>query len=228
MAENTSTTPPESNQSTQPQQPAQPIASQEPSVQKPLADETQKIAQETLQKGMEQLKQVNVQDFLKPKEGQPPVTSEEKLWGLISYIPLMAIIPLIIKPKSEYIRLHGRQGLMLFFIFFFCIFIYIVPFIGPLIGGLIQLGIFVVGIYSLYQAFIGNWWKIPILGDLAAQIPLDFFAQVTTEALTGQPAPEQPSASGEQEMNPPQEQVPPSVPPEQTPPTQQPPQAPPQ
>lgn len=169
-----------------------------------VADGAQKMAQQAQQVGADaqkvgveaqkmagQAKDVLEQatQMLVGKAGdQPKVTSDEKLWAALSYIPMIALLSLIIKPRSEYVKLHGRQGLVLFIIFFLSIFLYIViPPLGPLLGGLIQLGIFVLGIYSILQAFVGNWWKIPIIGDLAKMIPAEAFAKVTTEALTGQP-----------------------------------------
>jgi uncharacterized membrane protein len=97
---------------------------------------------------------------------------------------------LVINPRSEYIKLHGRQGLLLFLISFFSIFVYIVPFIGYVIGGIIHLGVIGIGLFSMYQAFIGNWWKIPVLGDLAGLIPVEIFTKVTREAVMGPKATE--------------------------------------
>ncbi len=122
-----------------------------------------------------------------PAVTQPQVTIDEKIWGALAYIPMVALLALLVKPESAYIKLHGRQGLMLFIIFFLSLFLYVIfsP-LGPLVAGLLQLGLFVVGVYSLYQAFIGNWWKIPVLGDIAEKIPVSLFTKVVTEAVTGQ------------------------------------------
>ena len=145
-----------------------------------------------LQQGVDQLKQMNVGQMFSAAANQPKVTNEEKLWSLASYIPLAGVLALLFRGDSKFVRLHGRQGLLLFAIFFFCIFIYLIPFLGPFLGGLIQFVIFVLGIFSMYQALIGNWWKIPMLGDIAEQIPVDLFTQVTKEVITGQVAPQPP------------------------------------
>jgi uncharacterized membrane protein len=172
--------------------------------------------------GMDKLKQTGVTGMFKKAENQPAVNMEEKLWAGISYIPLVAIVALIIKPESGFIKLHGRQGLLIFLIFFFCIFVYLVPFIGPLFGGLIQLALFVLGVFSMYQAFVGNWWKIPVIGDLAEVIPLSLFEKVTKEVITGQPsAQESQSSEGSQGVGAepsPSEQTQQSEPPKEQPP----------
>ena len=35
----------------------------------------------------------------------------------------------------------------------------------------------------MYHAFVGNWWKTPILGDIAEMIPVDIFVQTTRNAM---------------------------------------------
>lgn len=123
----------------------------------------------------------------KPTEPQPPVTQDEKIWAALSYVPMVALVSFLIKPKSNFVKLHGRQGLLLFLIFFFSIFLYIIlPPLGPILGGLVQLGVFVIGIFSIYQAIMGNWWKTPVLGNIADMIPVEMFTSVTTQAITGQ------------------------------------------
>jgi uncharacterized membrane protein len=153
-------------------------------------DQAKKAAQDVsgqLMGGMDQLKKVDVTNMFKPASGQPAVTQYEKLLGGVSYIPLAPIGTLIIKGDSNYVKLHGRQSLVLTVIFILCIFLYVIPYIGVWLAGVIQFAIFVLGVFSMYQAFVGNWWKIPILGDIADMIPIGFFVQVAKEAVTGQP-----------------------------------------
>ncbi len=169
-----------------------------------------------LQQGMDALKSTGVTDLFKAAENQPKVTSTEKLWAMVSYIPLVAVLALLISGESKYVRLHGRQGLLVFLIFFFCIFVYLVPFIGPLLGGLVQFALFILGVFSMYQALIGNWWKIPVLGDIAEMIPIDFFTTITKEVVTGQAAPQQDMQEAQDQpqqaaQEPPQQPTPPSA-----------------
>lgn len=130
--------------------------------------------------------QDSVTTLIKPAANQPSVTSDEKLWGFISYLPLIgSILALILKPNSDYIKLHGRQGLLVFIFFFFNIFIYLFPYIGPFLGILVHFGLILLAMFSMYQALIGNWWKIPVFGDIAEMIPIDLFVKVTREAVMG-------------------------------------------
>lgn len=158
----------------------------------------------------------------KPSQPQPPVTQDEKLWAALSYVPMVALVSFLIKPKSAFVKLHGRQGLLIFLIFFFSIFLYIIlPPLGPIIAGLIQFGMFVVGIFSIYQAVLGNWWKTPVLGNIADMLPIDMFTSVATQAVTGQESSQAPVEPVSAEATPAEgaQQTPPAPPAEQTPPT---------
>lgn len=143
------------------------------------AQNTDAVIQES---GAQQSSQ-NFAQFFQPVPNQPRVKQIERLWAGISYLPFLAILPLILYPKSQYIRLHGRQGLLLSLFFFFCLFLFLVPFIGVFVGGLCQFFCFFLGLYSLYQAFIGNWWKIPVFGEIAQFIPLDLFSKLNNEIV---------------------------------------------
>ncbi|HLG25965.1 MAG TPA: hypothetical protein VI588_04260 [Candidatus Gracilibacteria bacterium] len=204
---------PQANQG-QPQTPAQPAQqnTEQPQAQQPGAQPQPEAKKDTGAPGevkMPEMPKMEMPSILKKAENQPPVTSEEKLWGLASYIPLVGLIALIVKPESAYVRLHGRQGLLLFMIFFFSIFVYLLPFIGPLIGALVHIGVIILGAFSMYQAFIGNWWKIPAIGDIAEQIPVDAFTKVTREAVMGPGAPDSGAA---QQQQPPEAPASPATP----------------
>ncbi len=138
-------------------------------------------------------------EALKKAGGQPSVTSEERVWALVAYIPLIALMALVLKPRSDFLKLHGRQGLLIFLIFFFSIFVYLVPYIGPVMGVIIHLAMVGIAIFSMYQAFIGNWWKVPVLGDIAELIPVDMFAKVTREAVMGEKVSEEIEQKGIEE-----------------------------
>lgn len=150
--------------------------------------------------GQEGVKQVNslFNQFAQPlntqnQQQQPAVTKDEKVYATISYIPFVAILSIIIKPDSAYVRLHSRQGLLLTVLFLFSgIFAAIVTIfglIGQLLGlliGLIPLACIFIGAYSMYLAMVGYWWKIPLLSAVSDLIPVEAMAKVSKENITGQ------------------------------------------
>lgn len=128
------------------------------------------------------------QDLRKPEVGK-----DEKVYGAIAYIPFVALISIIIKPDSAYVRLHAKQGLLLSALFILGgIFAAIVSMFGVLgivfasIIGLLMIAFIVVGVYSLYLAASGYWWKIPVLSAVSDLIPVEAMAKVSKENITGQ------------------------------------------
>jgi uncharacterized membrane protein len=142
---------------------------------------------EGAQQVTDQLKNVDIQKMFKAAPGQPAVTQYERLLGGVSYIPFVPIVTLVLKGDSNYVKLHGRQSLAITIVFILCMFLYILPYVGFGLAGIVQFGLFILGIYSMYQALVGNWWKIPVLGDIAEMIPIGIFVAVAKEAITGQP-----------------------------------------
>lgn len=162
-----------------------------------LASKTEQVSASTegQKKQSDQTATQNKAQDKQTKPPEPPTTTDERLWGALSYIPMVALISLLMKPTSAFVKLHARQGLTIFVTFFLTIFLYIIlPPLGPLLGGLVQMALFVVGIYSLYMAFTGNWWKIPFINEISEKLPVDLFTKVTREAITGQPPVEVPPA----------------------------------
>lgn len=121
-----------------------------------------------------------------PAAPQPPTAQDERIWAALSYIPMVALVAFLIKPNSDFVKLHGKQGLLLFIIFFISLFVYFLfPPLGAFLAMLAQFACFVIGIYSIYQAMMGVWWKTPVLGQLADVIPVAMLTNVATKALTG-------------------------------------------
>lgn len=152
--------------------------------------------QQLQQMGQEGVKQVGnaVGQLVKPQmSNQPPVNKDEKVYAAISYVPFVALVSIIIKPDSSFVRLHAKQGLLLALIFFFIgIFAAIVSLfgiIGQLLAfvlGLVPLAALIVAIYSMYLSYLGYWWKIPVLGSVADVIPVEWMAKTSKQNLTGQ------------------------------------------
>lgn len=177
-------------------QQAQQVATQAQQTAAVVGQQAQQLAGTASQAGAQA--QQFVKDYLMPKANQPKVRTDEKLWAMASYIPLVSLASLVLMSGSEYVKLHGRQGLLMSIILLFSIILAIFPFIGLSLYGLIVFVLFILSLFSAYQALIGNWWKIPVLGDIAEMIPVTLFAQITKEAITGQVSEQQPAAEGQQ------------------------------
>lgn len=139
-----------------------------------------------------------VGQFTQPLSGggqtvQPRVTKDEKIYGALAYIPFVSMVCIILKPDSAFVRLHSKQGLLISVIFLFvgllAAIVSIFGIIGQLLSillGFIPLACLVIGVYSMYLAMTGYWWKIPVLGSVADLIPVEMMAKVSKENITGQ------------------------------------------
>lgn len=92
---------------------------------------------------------------------------EGKILAILSYLGILCLVPLLLKKNNKFVLFHGKQGLVLFLGEIAAAIISIIPFLGWLIG---FLGVMLFGIVSLIgivQVLMGNYWKIPIVAELA-------------------------------------------------------------
>lgn len=158
---------------------------------------TEGVAQ-AQQAGKESVEKIGnlVGGVLQPKKddaNQPPVNKDEKVYAAISYIPFVALVSIIVKPDSAFVRLHAKQGLLLALIFFFVGILAAIVSLFGIIGqflafllGLVPMAVLFIDIYSMYLSFMGYWWKIPVLGAVADVIPVEWMAKTSKSNLSGQ------------------------------------------
>ena len=112
-----------------------------------------------------------------PAGSTPPAATDggltPNLVGLLCYITIIpAIIFLAIAPynRDRFVRFHAWQSLI-FGIGAFVIHIILmfIPIIGWAINGLLALLFLALWIVAMLKAFQGQEWKIPIIGNIAAQ-----------------------------------------------------------
>lgn len=95
---------------------------------------------------------------------------EGKAYAILSYLWILCLVPLILKKDNKFAMFHAKQGLVLF------IGELVVSFVGmiPILGWLIFLaGTPIFGVLSLIgivQVLMGNFWKMPVAGDIAEKI----------------------------------------------------------
>lgn len=121
-----------------------------------------------------------------PKKAISTVPSDEKLIAALGYIPMLFVGPLIMKPKSVFCQVHGKQGLLITIITFVTLFLLALI---PAIGSLLFLGLIGLIAISAFQAYSGVEWKVPVLYDIAQKINVDaLFAGTTVKPVATPPA----------------------------------------
>jgi uncharacterized membrane protein len=96
----------------------------------------------------------------------------DNLAGALSYIPIVAIIFLLIEPynKSKFVRFHAFQCLFMAVAWIATGFVLaVIPIIGWLLIPIVALGFFILFVVCFIKAYGGNIFKVPVVGELAAK-----------------------------------------------------------
>lgn len=114
-------------------------------------------------------------------EFDPADIEKNRVFGGLSYLWILFILPLFACPNSRFARFHANQGLLLFIIEAVINLIFaaviklvkIVPILGAvaagvlgLIQGIIGILLLVLAIYCLVRAFDGKADEIPVIGSI--------------------------------------------------------------
>jgi len=111
-----------------------------------------------------------------------PEVEEGKTLAAIGYLGILFLIPLLAKKDNAYCQHHGKQGAVLFgvevvgFIVLFLLGLILghVGCAGSLISSLLQLAfwlcVVILSVWGLIMALKGDYWKMPIIGPLAAKL----------------------------------------------------------
>lgn len=95
-----------------------------------------------------------------------------KIFAVIGYLGILCIVPLLLKKENKFALFHGKQGLVLFLAEIALGIISIIPFLGWFIGLIGVIGLGILALLGIVQALMGNYWKMPVLGDMAEKINL--------------------------------------------------------
>lgn len=91
---------------------------------------------------------------------------ETRILAAISYIWILALVPLLLKRDNEFVMFHAKQGLVLFIIEVIGAFIFWIPVIGWLLWVLVV----VLAIVGFLSALQGKRVELPVVSMLARKI----------------------------------------------------------
>jgi fumarate reductase subunit D len=98
--------------------------------------------------------------------GKKP-TGEQMLFGVLAYLGILVLIPLLLKKDDDFIHWHAKQGLVLLIAYVVVWVFTMIPIIGWILGPIISLVLFVFAIIAIVQVLMGNQWQLPLLGKYA-------------------------------------------------------------
>jgi len=91
------------------------------------------------------------------------ITSEEKVWGAVSYLWILSLVALAARKNNEYIRFHANQGILLFIaslVFFLT---------GPFVI-ILNMIVGIAAIVGIIKALQGEKWELPVVAPFAVKL----------------------------------------------------------
>jgi uncharacterized membrane protein len=110
-----------------------------------------------------------------PNVNDPQVKKDiedNKVLAAIGYIGILCILPLALKPKSQFCKFHGKQALILVIGEVINMFIGIIPVIGWILGFIGAVALIILSILGILKSLNGEYWEMPYLAEYAKKINL--------------------------------------------------------
>ena len=102
----------------------------------------------------------------------PKKVEDDKLMGILSYIGVLCLIPLLTKKDDEFVFFHAKQGLVLCIVEIITAFIVSISFLGWIIGSMASLLWVALSIIGIINITNGEKKELPILGKYADKIKI--------------------------------------------------------
>lgn len=90
---------------------------------------------------------------------------KNKVFGILAYIGLLFLVPLLAAPESRFAKFHANQGLILFIFSVAINCVWIVPVLGWIVGFFGWIAVVVLAIMGIINAANGKMEKLPLIGD---------------------------------------------------------------
>ena len=99
-------------------------------------------------------------------------TSEQIIFGILAYLGILVLIPLLVKKDDKWVQEHAKQGLAFLIL---CVIVWVVafilvwiPFLGWAVMTILWLLMFVIFIIEVIKVARGqDPWTIPLIGPMA-------------------------------------------------------------
>ena len=102
----------------------------------------------------------------------PKKMEDNKLMGILSYIGVLCLIPLLTKKDNEFVFFHAKQGLVLFIAEVITALVAAIPFLGWVIAPLASLLWIILSIIGIINVLGDKTKELPILGKYASKIKI--------------------------------------------------------
>ncbi len=86
--------------------------------------------------------------------------------SILAYVPILCLLPLLQEERDPEMQKHGRQGLVLFLVELVLI-VLLIPGVSTFLLELALVICVVFAFFGAWNAWQGNFWRIPLISDLA-------------------------------------------------------------
>ena len=111
--------------------------------------------------------QQNQQSINPTVMADPADVEKNKVFGIIAYLGILFLVPLLAAKDSKFAKFHANQGLIVFLMWFVLTFVYYLPLPGILNCLILPLNIIPFGfaILGIINAANGQMKRLPIIGE---------------------------------------------------------------
>lgn len=98
-------------------------------------------------------------------EAQTNDVEENKIYGILAYIGILFIVPLLAAKDSPFAKFHANQGAILFIAGVAVNVVWIVPVLGWIVGFFGWIAVLGLAVMGIINAANGKMEKLPLIGD---------------------------------------------------------------
>jgi len=98
-------------------------------------------------------------------EAQSRDVEENKIYGILAYIGILFIVPLLAAKDSPFAKFHANQGAILFIAGVAVNVVWIVPVLGWVVGFFGWIAVLGLAVMGIINAANGKMKKLPLIGD---------------------------------------------------------------
>ncbi len=100
----------------------------------------------------------------------PKVNTEQKIFGILAYLGILVLVPLLVKKDDDFVHFHAKQGLVLLIVWIIVWVITMIPVLGWIIGPFLSLAMLIIILIAIAQVLMGKKWEVPVVCTYADKI----------------------------------------------------------
>jgi len=100
------------------------------------------------------------------KENSAKDAEDNKMYGILAYIGILFIVPLLAAPESKFAKFHANQGCVLFIAEVALSLLLVIPILGWLVWFVGSIAVLALAVFGIIGAANGKMEKLPVIGDI--------------------------------------------------------------